>query len=180
MNKSSLKNITPNIKGFSHYSIQSDGTLYSNFSGVWRVIKPVVKATGYCFNNLVGDDHKRRNLYRHRLVALAYIPNPENKPCVCHKDNNPKNNQVDNLYWGTEEENMSQCIKDKRFYAIGTVRKKSKSNSVNPLEVIQDYLLGTPRKIILDHYQISTGYFYKILRTNNIALNRYGQTRHSK
>lgn len=42
------------------------------------------------------------------------IPNPENKPCVCHKDNNPLNNDVDNLYWGTVQENISQKVRDGR------------------------------------------------------------------
>lgn len=49
-----------------------------------------------------------------QLVALAYIPNPENKPCVCHKDNNPENNHVDNLYWGTVQENIEQKVRDGR------------------------------------------------------------------
>lgn len=51
----------------------------------------------------------------HRLVALTYIPNPENKPCVCHKDNNRTNNRVENLYWGTYKENTQQCIQDGRL-----------------------------------------------------------------
>lgn len=49
-----------------------------------------------------------------KLVALAYIPNPENKPCVCHKDNNPENNHVDNLYWGTIQENIEQKVREGR------------------------------------------------------------------
>ncbi len=55
-----------------------------------------------------------RSLKVSRLVALAYIPNPENKPCVCHKDNNPLNNDVDNLYWGTVQENISQKVREGR------------------------------------------------------------------
>ena len=55
-----------------------------------------------------------RSLKVSRLVAEAYIPNPLNKPCVCHKDNNPLNNHYKNLYWGTHQENMAQMIVDGR------------------------------------------------------------------
>lgn len=47
-------------------------------------------------------------------MALAYIPNPENKPCVCHKDNNKSNDWVENLYWGTYKENSQQMVMDGR------------------------------------------------------------------
>lgn len=52
--------------------------------------------------------------YLHRLVALAWIPNPENKPYVCHKDNVVTHNWYKNLYWGTQKDNMQQCIRDGR------------------------------------------------------------------
>lgn len=42
----------------------------------------------------------------HRLVALTYIPNPDNKPCVNHIDNNASNNHFSNLEWCTHEENI--------------------------------------------------------------------------
>ena len=44
-----------------------------------------------------------------RLVATAFIPNPNNKPLVMHLDNNPKNNRVDNLAWGDYSENLKHC-----------------------------------------------------------------------
>jgi hypothetical protein len=59
-------------------------------------------------------NNKMSNKYVHRLVAIEFIENPNNLPNVCHKDNDPSNNSVDNLYWGTQSDNLKQCVKDGR------------------------------------------------------------------
>lgn len=91
------------------YYISNVGKIYSRVKGYWRELTPCINREGYLRIKLNGKQYSI-----HRLVALAYIPNPENKPCVCHKDNNKLNNSVDNLYWGTQKENLEQMIKDGR------------------------------------------------------------------
>lgn len=59
-------------------------------------------------------DNKMVNQYVHRLVALHYLDNPNQYPNVCHRDNNPSNNSVDNLYWGTQTHNIRQMVYDRR------------------------------------------------------------------
>jgi hypothetical protein len=48
----------------------------------------------------------------HRLVGLYFLDNLNQYPNVCHEDNNPSNNSVHNLYWGTQSMNILQCVTD--------------------------------------------------------------------
>lgn len=64
---------------------------------------------GYCRVTL-NKDAVSKTFSVHRLVAQAFLPNPENKPCIDHIDTNPSNNRVENLRWVTHKENMNNPI----------------------------------------------------------------------
>lgn len=102
--------LNSNIKGFPLYHVTKDGKVYNIRRNSEVTIHPHYR-TGRNIVHLYSNG-KRYNLKVYRLVALAYIPNPENKPCVCHKDNNKSNDWVENLYWGTYKENSQQMVMD--------------------------------------------------------------------
>ena len=59
-----------------------------------RIVEPTKKKHGYMQISLVGKDGVRRSHRLHRIVATAFIPNPEGKPQVNHRDENPENKQA--------------------------------------------------------------------------------------
>lgn len=63
-----------------------------------------IGTTGYYYVKLTKNG-KRKHLRIHRSLAELFIPNPENKPCINHKDGNKLNNSFDNLEWCTSSEN---------------------------------------------------------------------------
>ena len=63
---------------------------------------------------LYGDDGIKK-FFVHRLVAMAFIPNPENLPFINHKDENPSNNCVDNLEWCTQAYNINYGSRNKKL-----------------------------------------------------------------
>lgn len=71
---------------------------------------------------------KRKALTMHRLVALAFVPNPDNKPFVNHKDGDKTNNDANNLEWVTHKENMAHA------YLTGLNDHKGSKNSRSKLK----------------------------------------------
>tara|TARA_R100000734_G_C3316928_1_gene109684 strand:- start:1530 stop:1985 length:456 start_codon:yes stop_codon:yes gene_type:complete len=89
------------IQGYSNYLIYEDGRVYSKKKKIFLKGRNV--GAGYLSVVLWND--KKKQHYIHRLVALHYIPNPENKPEVDHINRDKKDNRVDNLRWVTRCEN---------------------------------------------------------------------------
>lgn len=74
-----------------------------------RLIKCCVNSGGY-YRVCLTKNNKCYWFRIHRLVAQAFIPNPNNKPNVNHIDENPKNNNVNNLEWCTQLENVIHSV----------------------------------------------------------------------
>ena len=69
-----------------------------------NIIKPDKEEKGYCRLSIKVNG-KKKHFPIHRLVAIAFIPNPDNKEQVDHIDNDKSNNRVDNLQWVSNKEN---------------------------------------------------------------------------
>lgn len=61
----------------------------------------------------------------HKLVATEFVPNPNNHPVVRHRDDNKRNNSAENLLWGTQADNIQDCIKHGRFHSNIEKAKKA-------------------------------------------------------
>lgn len=97
------------IDGFEgRYKVSNLGRI-KNYKGL--IMKFQINHGGYERLTLRHDDHKDYDFTVHRVVAKAFIPNPENKPQINHIDGNRCNNNVENLEWCTHSENMLHAFK---------------------------------------------------------------------
>lgn len=95
------------IEGYPNYTISDSGVVMSRTTG-----KPLIGtvASGYR-KVMLRNTGSYKFFLVHRLVGLAFIPNPENKPCVNHIDGDKKNNAASNLEWCTYSENTRHAVR---------------------------------------------------------------------
>ena len=106
------REIWKDIKGFKgKYKVSNRGRVARiTKTNSLRCLKGELNNKGYLRVGLA-KNHKLYFFRVHRLVGIAFIPNPLNKPQINHKDGNKLNNCVDNLEWVTNEENYEHAIK---------------------------------------------------------------------
>lgn len=120
------------IPGFEGYYQISD---LGRVKSVERVVRDrklpakIIKSSGVSYQSVgLWKDNKGHNFLVHRLVAQAFLPNPDNLPEVDHKDGDVTNNKVDNLEWVTASDNHLRKIQNK------SKKKTSYRRSVKCLE----------------------------------------------
>lgn len=133
------------------YWVSNKGRTYSSRSNSFRYGSPL--RTGHVDVSL-HDDNQRTHKYMHRMVAEAFIPNPHNYPIVRHLDNDPSNNCVDNLAWGTQLHNMHDCIQANRFHYF-TSADIAKANAMRRTPVIAIHISDNETRHFISQHEAS-------------------------
>lgn len=146
--------------------------LVSNFARVKRIMSRknptcdimnnIYHPSGYVHISLTNNG-KGRNFKLHRLVAMAFIPNPENKPQVNHIDGNKLNNLPSNLEWNTSKENINHAWNT----GLSKPKNGEKSNfsKLTEKEILEIRELGitvSPKEISVI-YNVSVSYIRRVI-----------------
>lgn len=170
----------------TNYQIGSCGNIRNKNNG--RINVPFDRnRTGYIRAILFDGNGGKKRYFVHRLVAKAFIPNPENKPMVNHKDGDKTNNCVENLEFVTASENMQHAyhvLKRKFGFAYGFGRPevvwnkgkkmpegmlkrcwetRRKNSPERKAEIVSKYNSGVAVSVLAKEYSMSeTGIRYII------------------
>ena len=144
--------IWKNIECFEEYSVSNFGNIRNKKTG--RILKPR-KHTGGYMRIILCKDKKHYDRYIHRLVAQAFISNPNNLPEVNHKDEDKTNNCVENLEWCDRVYQVNYGTFHDRM--VETQRKTSKHSK--PVKCVETGIVY----ISLHEAERETGILYTLI-----------------
>lgn len=157
------------------YKINKDGKVFSNKTN--RFLQGSIYNTGYKMVRLTVGNSKKSYAV-HRLVAEAFLQNPNNLPIVNHKDGNKLNNKADNLEWVNQSENRVHAVQNKISKLANGKRNKIKKENLNLSEWRRyknsNYLVSKDGKVYNEKTEIllketpnQAGYIRYTLRIDN-------------
>lgn len=129
-----MKIIWKKIKNFENYKISNTGEVYSIKTK--KILKQCVNKYGY-IEYCLKSEKKQKRQKAHRLVAQAFIPNPNNYSQVNHKDENKLNNCVENLEWCTPVYNSNYGTRGKRIAQKLSITLKKKVAQIEENKIIK-------------------------------------------
>lgn len=147
------------------YLVSSSGYVLSFKTG--KPLKCTNHKGGYLRLGLVLSDGSDKSLLLHRVIAMTFISNPENKPEVNHIDGNKHNNRVDNLEWVTREENQKHAFLNKLNTNDGVKNSRCLLTEEDVVEIYNRLLLGDKVAIIARDYKVNTSTISNIKRKKN-------------
>ena len=112
--------------GFDNYLCNEQGQIYSLISK--KIMKTHNDKDGYQCLRMTVEKGKAVTVKAHRLIAQTFLPNPENKPFVNHKNGNKKDNAISNLEWCTVKENNNHARQTGLINDYGTNNTRAVCN----------------------------------------------------
>lgn len=149
------------IEGFDgEYQVSNMGRVRRVYTKILKAeVRPVYPHSNYALSRV---SLKGRKFAVHRLVAQAFIPNPESKPQVNHIDNDPQNNKAENLEWVTAKENTK--------HALINGFRKMKVPYEEYDHVCDEYLKGRTMDSIAKDYGVHASRISEVLKTRDIEI----------
>lgn len=132
-----------------------------------RVKKPYLRKDGYVGIQLYKSKTEVLNFQLHRLIAIAFIPNPNNLPFINHMDSDRQNNKISNLEWCTKQENVIHGYISGFASNRGSKNGFSKLSEQQVLEIRKKKTEGLTHQQLANMYNVSYGCITGIIQRTN-------------